>query len=197
MTRAIGRKWAGPVLVLCAGFVALAGCVSSGEREAAAKPEPVPLVPVAPPPPQPEPIACQPCMAPVAETVVLPPEGGIRGVPVPPPEVVPPVGARPPNSAPGVAGPVVEGPPRYLPSVFVSDDPASPCSQDRQAPGADAATGYTCIDLLFATNRAHPWVEPFSGYDYPADPARFFRDRPLYDTGVRGASYPIRRGGFR
>ncbi|MEM0984899.1 MAG: alpha/beta hydrolase [Pseudomonadota bacterium] len=126
---------------------------------------------------------------------------GSSGPPVPPPVLVQPqaggaVSVPPPLPTRGIEAPAavkVDGPPRYLPSVYVADDPDSPCSQTNQAPLADEVGGYTCIDLLFATNRAHPWVEPFSDYAYPANPARFFRDRPLYDTGVRGALYSTGR----
>jgi len=195
----MGRRFmglGGPAAALLLAAV-IAGCATPRAAETPARPQPVPLVPAAPPPPAPEPIACAPCAVPgpVAESMELPgPPAAADRAPVPPPLVLPPPSPLPDGAAPvGDARPLADGPARYLPSVYVADDPVSPCARDRQAPLADRSGGYTCIDLLFATNRAHPWVEPGGGYAYPDDPALFFRDRPLYDTGVRGGSYSTGR----
>ncbi len=130
------------------------------------------------PPPAPPPVEfatreCRPC-GPQPESFP------IRGAP-PPPEAL-------------MGEPLLAGPERYLPSVYVSDDPASPCHPARQAPRADTEDGFTCMELLFATNRLHPYHEqPGDSIDYPADPADFFLDKPMYQTGARGGAYTTGR----
>ncbi len=156
---------------IVAGFL-LAACASpSITPETASE-----LAAFPPPPPPPvEPVEpyCAPC-SPQAEFIQLPP--------APPP----------PGSLMGE--PVVAGPDRYLPSVYLSDDPDSPCHPSRQAPDADAEDGFTCMELLFATNRRHPYHgEPDDEVAYPADPADFFTDKPMYETGVRGGAYTTGR----
>jgi len=68
---------------------------------------------------------------------------------------------------------------RLVPSVFVDEDAYSACSAQRQDPNGSAQTGYTCLEILFATDRAlaERGVKAMNGVaGKPEDPRLFFKD---------------------